>query len=113
MLGPGWIIWIIWTPPDNPARTKNHHHQAPPRPPSGSEAQLYGDDDCAGNEPHYHLEDAEEEPDDDALEWKKIKKQLIRRPILKALKQDEPEVSKKVKDEEDNWDFLDVDLPYT
>ncbi|KAK1363237.1 PERQ amino acid-rich with GYF domain-containing protein 2-like [Heracleum sosnowskyi] len=32
------------------------------------------------------------------------------RPILK---QDEPEVSKKVKDEEDNWDFIDVDLPYT
>lgn len=36
-----------------------------------------------------------------------------RRPIPKALKQDEPEVSKKVKDEEDNWDFIDVDLPYT
>ncbi|KAL8118477.1 uncharacterized protein LOC141723779 [Apium graveolens] len=37
-----------------------------------------------------------------------------RRPILRALKQDEPEVfNKKVKDEEDNWDFIDVDLPYT
>lgn len=36
-----------------------------------------------------------------------------RRPILKALRQDEPEVSKKVKDEEDNWDFIDVDIPYT
>lgn len=38
---------------------------------------------------------------------------FLRRPILKALKQDEPEVSNKVKDEEDNWDFVDVDLPYT
>ncbi|KAL1810405.1 hypothetical protein ACET3Z_027395 [Daucus carota] len=36
-----------------------------------------------------------------------------RRPMLKAVKQDDTEEPQKVKEEEDNWDFIDVDLPYS